>query len=160
MYGAQLISALRQIDPSLEFFGAGGERMRAAGCEIIVDAKDLAVVGITEILSHLPKIYGLFGKLIRAAESRQPKLAVVIDSPAFNWRVARQMKKRGVPVVYYVCPQFWAWRQGRVKLLRKYVNLALVIFPFEENFYRVHGVNATFVGHPLADIPTPDISRM
>ncbi len=160
MYGAQLIEALRRRDPRLQFFGAGGDRMRAAGCEIVVDAKDLAVVGITEILSHLPKIYGLFRKLIRAAEEKQPKLAVVIDSPAFNWRVARQMRKRGIPVVYYVCPQFWAWRQGRVKLLRKYINQALVIFPFEEDFYRVHGVNATFVGHPLADLPTPDISRM
>ena len=104
--------------------------MRAAGCEIIVDAKDLAVVGITEILSRLPKILGLYRKLIRAADEKRPALAIVIDSPAFNWRVARQMHKRGIPVVYYVCPQFWAWRQGRVKLLRKYVDNALVIFPF------------------------------
>ena len=160
MYGAQLVEALRHRDPSLTFFGAGGERMRSAGCEIVVDAKDLAVVGITEILSHLPKILGLYRKLIRAADERKPALAIVIDAPAFNWRVARQMRKRGIPVVYYVCPQFWAWRQGRVKLLRKYINQALVIFPFEENFYRVHGVNATFVGHPLADSPTPKISRM
>lgn len=147
-------------DRDLAFFGAGGDRMRAAGCEVVVDAKDLAIVGITEILSHLPKIYGLFRKLIRAADDKHPKLAIVIDAPAFNWRVARQMRKRGVPVVYYVCPQFWAWRQGRVKLLRKYIDQALVIFPFEENFYRVHGVNATFVGHPLADLPAPEISRM
>jgi lipid-A-disaccharide synthase len=84
---------------------------------------------------------------------------VVIDSPAFNWRVARQMKKRGIPVVYYVCPQFWAWRQGRVRLLRKYVDKALVIFPFEEKFYRDRGVNAEFVGHPLAELPCPSISR-
>ena len=160
MYGAQLIEALRRRDPSLTFSGAGGERMRAAGCEIVVDAKDLAVVGITEILSHLPKIYGLFRKLIRAADKKRPALAIVIDAPAFNWRVARQMRKRGIPVVYYVCPQFWAWRQGRVKLLRKYINQALVIFPFEEDFYRVHGVNATFVGHPLADLPAPEISHM
>jgi lipid-A-disaccharide synthase len=83
----------------------------------------------------------------------------VIDSPAFNWRVARQMKKRGIPVMYYVAPQFWAWRQGRVKLLRKYVNKALVIFPFEEKFYRERGVDATFVGHPLAELPVPRISR-
>jgi lipid-A-disaccharide synthase len=159
MYGAQLIEALRRRNPSLQFFGAGGERMRATGCEIVVDAKDLAVVGITEIFSHLPKIYGLYWKLIRAADEKRPTLAIVIDSPAFNWRVARQMRKRGIPVVYYVCPQFWAWRQGRVKLLRKYVNKALVIFPFEENFYRVHGVDATFVGHPLADLPAPEISR-
>jgi lipid-A-disaccharide synthase len=159
MYGAQLIEALSGKDPSLEFFGVGGERMRAAGCETIVDAKDLSVVGITEILGHLPKIYRLFRKLIRETDRRKPDLAIVIDSPAFNWRIARQMKKRGVPVVYYVCPQFWAWRQGRVKLLREYVDMALVIFPFEEKFYRDRGVDATFVGHPLADLPLPAISR-
>ncbi len=133
--------------------------MRAAGCEIIVDAKDLAVVGITEVLSRLPKILGLYRKLIHAADEKRPALAVVIDAPAFNWRVARQMRRRGIPVVYYVCPQFWAWRQGRVKLLRKYVDKALVIFPFEEKFYRDRGVDATFVGHPLADLPAPAISR-
>lgn len=159
MYGAQLIHALRRRLPDLELFGVGGERMREAGCETVVDAKDLAVVGITEILSHLPKIYGLFHNLVAEADRRRPDLAVVIDSPAFNWRVARQMKKRGVPVIYYVAPQFWAWRQGRVKLLRKYVTKALVIFPFEEKFYRDRGVDATFVGHPLADLPVPRISR-
>ncbi len=159
MYGAQLIEALRRRNSSLTFFGAGGNRMRAAGCELIVDAKDLAVVGITEIVSHLPRILELYKKLIRAAADRHPALAVVIDAPAFNWRVARQMHKRGIPVVYYVCPQFWAWRQGRVKLLRKYIDKALVIFPFEEKFYRARGVDATFVGHPLADLAAPAITR-
>jgi lipid-A-disaccharide synthase len=185
MYGAQLIEALNrgargesvelrstgqpgaavptrasQSQASrLEFFGVGGERMRAAGCDTVVDAKDLSVVGITEILSHLPKIYGLYQHLIREADRRKPDLAIVIDSPAFNWRVARQMKKRGIPVVYYVAPQFWAWRQGRVRLLRKYIDKALVIFPFEEQFYRDRGVDATFVGHPLAELPQPAIDR-
>jgi lipid-A-disaccharide synthase len=176
MYGAQLIESLRRRAAELrsagrtnasaptraeeiEIFGAGGERMRTAGCEIVVDAKDLAVVGITEILGHLPKILGLYRKLIRAADEKKPALAIVIDSPAFNWRVARQMRKRGIPVVYYVAPQFWAWRQGRVKLLRKYVDKALVIFPFEEKFYRDRGVDVTFVGHPLADLPAPRITR-
>src|SRR5580698_11005708 len=174
MYGAQFIEALRRagekkasephsstgeapVPPQnqLEFFGVGGDRMRAAGCDIVVDAKDLAVVGITEILSHLPQSLGLHRKLIHVADEKRPALAVVIDSPAFNWRVARQMRRRGIPVVYYVCPQFWAWRQGRVKLLRKYVDKALVIFPFEEKFYRNRGVDATFVGHPLAELPHP-----
>jgi len=159
MYGAQLIQALRRRFPGLEFFGVGGARMREAGCDTVVDAKDLAVVGITEILSHLPKIYGLFHHLIAEADRRRPDVAVVIDSPAFNWRVARQMKKRGIPVIYYVAPQFWAWRQGRVRLLRKYIDKALVIFPFEETFYRDRGVDATFVGHPLAQLPLPAISR-
>jgi lipid-A-disaccharide synthase len=177
MYGAQLIEALRaasgdaarfarltdeaSVPPraSLDFFGVGGERMRAAGCDTVVDAKDLSVVGITEILSHLPKIYRLFQRLVKEADRRKPDLAIVIDSPAFNWRVAREMKKRGIPVVYYVAPQFWAWRQGRVRLLRDYTNKALVIFPFEEKFYRDRGVDATFVGHPLADLPHPAIKR-
>ncbi len=182
MYGAQLLEALRELfsecvetsvhagsvewssanpsrDAEPEFFGVGGEKMRAAGCELIIDAKDLSVVGITEILSHLPKIWRLFHKLIAEAGKRRPDLAIIIDSPAFNWRVAREMKKRGVPVVYYVCPQFWAWRQGRVRLLRKYVDKGLVIFPFEEKFYRDRGIDAEFVGHPLAEIPRPAISR-
>jgi lipid-A-disaccharide synthase len=180
MYGAQLIEALHRAAGQssaefrsaragespvltrthlLDFFGVGGDRMRAAGCETIVDTKDLAVVGITEILSHLPKIYGLFRRLIQEADKRRPDLAVVIDSPAFNWRVAREMKKRGIPTVYYVAPQFWAWRQGRVRLLRDYIDKALVIFPFEEQFYRERGVDATFVGHPLSELPAPAVGR-
>ncbi len=133
--------------------------MRDAGCDTVVDAKDLSVVGITEILSHLPNIYRLYQHLIAEADRRKPDLAIVIDSPAFNWRVARQMKKRGIPVVYYVAPQFWAWRQKRAHLLRDYIEKALVIFPFEEKFYCDRGVDATFVGHPLADLPQPAIAR-
>jgi len=162
MYGAQLIEALRRAVPAqnqLAFFGVGGDRMRGAGCDTVVDAKDLAVVGITEILSHLPKILRLYRHLIEEADRRKPDLAIVIDSPAFNWRVARQMKKRGIPTVYYVAPQFWAWRQGRVRLIRDYIDKALVIFPFEEKFYRDRGVDATFVGHPLAELPAPTITR-
>jgi len=185
MYGAQLIEALGRAagrEPAelrsgtgespvptqasrstsasqLEFFGVGGDRMRAAGCDTVVDAKELSVVGITEILRHLPKIYELYRHVIREAEKRKPDLAIVIDSPAFNWRIAREMKKRGIPTVYYVAPQFWAWRQGRVRLLRDYIDKALVIFPFEEQFYRERGVDATFVGHPLAELPPPAINR-
>src|SRR4051812_42311854 len=118
MYGAELMQALLRRDSSLHFFGVGGNRMRSAGCETIVDTRDLAVVGISEIVGQLPKIYFLFNRLIRETDRRKPDIAIVIDSPAFNWRVARQMSKRGIPTVYYVAPQFWAWRQGRVKLLR------------------------------------------
>jgi lipid-A-disaccharide synthase len=180
MYGAQLIEALQRAaernpaalrsagqpgaavptkSKQLEFFGVGGDRMRAAGCDTVVDAKDLAVVGITEILSRLPKILKLYNRLIHEADRRKPDLAIVIDSPAFNWRVARQMKKRGIPTIYYVAPQFWAWRQGRVRLLRDYIDKALVIFPFEEKFYRDRGVDATFIGHPLTELPAPTVTR-
>ena len=154
MYGAELIEALRRRDAGVEFFGVGGPRMRAAGCETVVDAKELAVVGITEILSHLRKIYGLFNHLIAEADRRKPRLGIVIDAPAFNWRVARQLHKRGIPVVYYVCPQFWAWRQGRVKLLRKYISKALVIFPFEEKFYRDRGVTPRLSDIRWRNLPT------
>src|SRR5256714_11342650 len=174
MYGAQLIQALQrawehrlaevrsagqamaavptQAAPSqdLAFFGVGGERMRAAGCDTVVDAKDLAVVGITEILSHLPKILGLYKHLVAEADKRKPDLAIVIDSPAFNWRVARQMKKRGIPVVYYVCPQFWAWRQGRVWLLRQYAGNALGPFSFQEKVPRPLAGDPGFDAHPSA----------
>src|SRR5258708_40321842 len=133
MYGAQLIEALHrgtERNPAelrstrtgeapvptharLEFGGVGGDRMRAAGCDTVVDAKDLSVVGITEILSHLPKIYGLYRRLIKEADRRQPDRAIVIDSPACDLRVAREMKKRGIPTGYYVATQFLAWRHVR-----------------------------------------------
>ena len=159
MYGAGLIDALRKRGPGLEVFGVGGEAMRRAGCEVVVDARELSVVGITEIIPKVPRIYRLFRRLIREAERRRPDAAVVIDSPAFNFRVAREMHARGVPVVYYVCPQLWAWREQRVERLRRWVKKALVIFPFEEKWYRERGVDAEYVGHPLADIPAPASSR-
>ncbi|HKC72055.1 MAG TPA: lipid-A-disaccharide synthase, partial [Terriglobales bacterium] len=159
MYGAQLIEALRRRRPDLEVFGLGGDRMRAAGCETLVDAKDIAVVGITEILRHLPRIYARFGRLRRAIVQRRPDIGVVIDSPAFNLRVARSLHRRGIPVVYYVAPQFWAWRQWRARIVRRYVRQALTIFPFEVDFWRHWGVSAQFVGHPLAEAARPSVSR-
>ena len=159
LYGAQLMAALRRRLPGCEFFGVGGEKMRAAGCEILIDARELSVVGITEVLPHVAGIYRKFRRLVREAAARKPDFAVVIDSPAFNVRLAREMHQRGVPVFYYVAPQFWAWRQGRVKQIQKYIRKALVIFPFEEQWYRERGVDAEFVGHPLADVALPTISR-
>jgi lipid-A-disaccharide synthase len=159
LYGAGLIQALKRRVPELECFGAGGERMRAAGCDTVVDARALSVVGITEVVSHLPGIYREFRRLLRAADQRKPDAAIVIDSPGFNFRVARALHQRGVPVIYYVCPQLWAWREGRVRCFHQWVKKALVIFPFEEPWYRERGVDALYVGHPLADVPPPDISR-
>jgi lipid-A-disaccharide synthase len=158
MYGAGLLEALRRIASArtglgpIECFGLGGERMRAAGCETVVDAKDVAVVGIFEVLSHLPKIYGRFHELVREAERRKPDVAVLIDFPDFNFRLAKELHKRGIPVVYYVSPQLWAWRPKRIELIKKYVRKMLVIFPFEEQWYRERGVQAQFVGHPLARV--------
>src|SRR3954465_13812507 len=160
LYGAQLIEALRHRVPDAQFFGVGGERMQSAGCDLVVDARvHLSVVGISEIVSKLPSIYAQFRKLIQEVDRRKPDLAVIIDSPAFNFRVARELHRRGIPVVYYVTPQLWAWRQYRVERVRKWVTKALPIFPFEEKFFRENGVEAEYVGHPLADIPPPSITR-
>jgi len=159
MYGAGLIEALRRRVPELECFGVGGEAMRAAGCDTVVDARALSVVGITEIVSRLPGIYREFRRLVRAADERKPDAAIVLDSPAFNFKVARAMHDRGVPVIYYVCPQLWAWREGRVRRFHQWIRKALVIFPFEEKWYRDRGVDAEYVGHPLADAPPPSGSR-
>lgn len=158
MYGAQLIEALRRRVPELECFGVGGERMQAAGCDLVVQSRELAVVGITEILPRLPKIYGEFRKLLRAIDERKPDAAILIDSPAFHFKVARELHRRGIPVIYYVAPQLWAWRSGRVRLVRRYFKKALVIFPLEEQWYRERGMDAEFVGHPLADLDRPSES--
>jgi lipid-A-disaccharide synthase len=161
-YGAELIQALRRQVPQpqdLQFFGVGGEQMRAAGCELLVDARDIAEVGIVEVVKHIPTIYRRFRQVVREAERRRPDAAVLIDFPDFNLRLARELHRQGVPVIYYVSPQLWAWKQGRIERVRKYVRKMLVIFPFEEQFYREHGIEAEFVGHPLADLPAPSITR-
>lgn len=158
-YGAELIQELRTLVPAARFFGLGGPRMREAGCQITVEARDVAVVGLAEVITHLPKIYGEFQKLVREAERRKPAAAVLIDFPDFNFRLAKKLHALRIPVFYYVSPQLWAWRRGRIKLVQKYVRKMLVIFPFEEQFYREHGVKVTFVGHPLADIQPPAVSR-
>jgi lipid-A-disaccharide synthase len=159
LYGAGLIEALRRRVPASEFFGVGGERMRAAGFETIVDAHEISVVGLAEVVAHLPKIRGEFKRLVREAKQRKPDAAILIDFPDFNLRLARELHKLGIPVIYYVSPQLWAWRQGRIAQIKKYVRKMLVIFPFEAEFYRKHGVEAEYVGHPLADEAMPTITR-
>ena len=167
MYGAELISALREMHAAptsaksgqmwgtIEFFGLGGERMREAGCELVVHARDVAVVGLFEVLSHLPRIYREFHRLLAEVDRRRPDVAVLIDFPDWNLRLAKQLHRRGIPVVYYVSPQLWAWRKWRLKLVQRYVSQMLVIFPFERDFYARHGVQVEFVGHPLAELEPP-----
>ncbi len=161
-YGAELMKAMRrQVAPgtAIEFFGVGGEQKRNAGCDLLVDAREIAEVGIVEVVKHIPNIYRRFRQVVREAERRRPDAAVLIDFPDFNLRLARELRAQEVPVIYYVSPQLWAWKQRRIERVRKYVNEMLVIFPFEEKFYRERGVAANFVGHPLADLPAPSITR-
>ena len=139
----------------MELFGAGGERMRAAGFDTTVHARDISVVGIAEVVTHLPKIYSQYKKLLREIDRRKPDVAVLIDFPDWNFRLAAELHRRKVPVLYYVSPQLWAWRPGRIEQVKKFVSKMLVIFPFEEGWYRERGVDAEYVGHPLIDIPTP-----
>ncbi len=176
-YGAQLIDALRQLSPqnaqdrrvpggpvyapqsAPSFFGMGGEKMRAAGCDLLVHANEVAVVGLVEVVRHLPDIRRRFKHLVAEAARRRPDAAILIDFPDFNLRLARELHGLGIPVFYFVSPQIWAWRTGRVKQIRKYVRKMIVIFPFEQEFYRRHNVEVSYVGHPLAYMAPPQISR-
>jgi len=162
-YGALLVSALRQqlaaSGREAAFFGMGGQRMADAGLDVVVRSEDMAVMGLTEIVHHLPRIYREFRKLKKAVRDRRPDVAVLIDFPEIHFRLAKELHRLGIPVIFFVSPQLWAWKKHRIKLVRKYVRKMLVIFPFEEPFYRGQGVQAEFVGHPLAELPPPSISR-
>ena len=157
-YGAMLLSELRQ-HTDVQAFGLGGAKMAAAGCELTVDARDVAAVGITEIVRHIPRIYASYRRLVDALRTRKPDALVLIDFPDVNFKLARHAHRLGIPVIYFVSPQLWAWKPWRLRLVQRYVTKMLVIFPFEEGFYRERNVDAEFVGHPLADLPLPDISR-
>jgi lipid-A-disaccharide synthase len=162
-YGALLIDELkRQLaasGKSAAYIGMGGPRMVAAGLEPLVRAEDVAVMGITEVVRHLPRIYREFRKLKRALRERRPSVAVFIDFPDIHFKLAEECHRLGISVVYFVSPQLWAWKKHRIKLVQKYVDRMLVIFPFEEPFYRERGVKAEFVGHPLAEMSAPTVSR-
>ncbi len=133
--------------------------MQAAGVRAVVDSRKIAVVGLVEVLAHVPRIWGEFRRLVRAIAIERPDVAVLTDSPDFHLRLAKKIRKLGIPVVYLIAPQAWAWRQGRVKTLRANVRELLCIFPFEEAFFRAHGVSATYIGHPLAKLVRSSLSR-
>ena len=158
MYAARLAAALKQrADVSL--FGMGGPQMRAAGVEIVTDYSEVSVVGITEILRHLPSLVRAMRRLVDEAERRKPAFAILTDFPGFHLRLARKLKGRGVKNIYYICPQFWAWRPWRVRLVRRRFARALCIFPFEEKFYADAGVPVKFIGHPLVGAVRPSTDR-
>ncbi len=164
MYGAALLEALRRLAAGagfsgVECFGVGGELMRHHGCDTVVDANKIAVVGLAEVVRHLPSLYGEFHKLLREVDRRKPDVAVLVDFPDWNFRLAKQLHARGIPVVWYISPQLWAWRKRRIRQVQKYVSKMLVIFPFEWEFYRGHGVEAEFVGHPLAELEPTTVTR-
>jgi lipid-A-disaccharide synthase len=150
-HGGNLVKAFDKLQPAARWFGAGGATLASAGVELLVPMNKLAVVGIGEVISHLPDLWREMAKLKRALADRRPDAIVLVDFPDFNFRLARTAHGMGIPVVYYITPQVWAWRQKRTEFLKRYVDRALVIFPFEKTFLEERGVEARFVGHPLVD---------
>ncbi|MGH9736374.1 MAG: lipid-A-disaccharide synthase [Candidatus Acidiferrales bacterium] len=158
MYAAQLATALRKRSGA-NIFGMGGKRMAEAGVELIADYHEVAVVGITEVLHKIPTVIGVQRRLAREAIRRKASLAILVDSPGTHLGVARRVKNAGIPVGYFIGPQIWAWRPGRVRMVKLLVKRMVVIFPFEETIYREAGVPVSFVGHPLVDIVRPTRTR-
>jgi lipid-A-disaccharide synthase len=159
LYAARLAARLRQAWPKADFYGCTGPKMRAEGVRTIVDAASLAVVGLVEVVAHLPRIYGEYRKLLAAARAERPDLAILTDSPDFHLRLAKRLKAMGIPVIYLVAPQVWAWRQGRVAQMRQVIDRLLCIFPFEEEFFRSNNIPVTYIGHPLSGLARTSISR-
>jgi lipid-A-disaccharide synthase len=156
LYAGALARELRALDPSAVVTGFGSERLRAAGATLVADFKGLSVTGLLEVARVLPRTYAVYRQLIAHAEAARPDVFVAVDFPDFNFRLAHAMRRRGVPVVYYISPQLWAWRPGRMKTMRRLADQVLVIFPFEEAIYRDAGVPVEWVGHPLFDVsPEP-----
>jgi len=159
MYGARLAAELRALDPAVELIGMGGDGMRRAGVETLVDANVMAVMGLVEVLGHLPVIVNGFNTLKKRLTTDPPRVMVTIDYPDFNLRLAKAAKRAGVKVLHFVSPQVWAWRRGRVKGIGRVVDMMAVLFPFEVPFYREAGIPVSFVGHPLVDMVRPAMSK-
>jgi len=158
-YGARLVHEFKKIHPSFSFFGIGGKEMEKQGVDLLFSVKDMAVVGGFEILSHLPRLKKIFNRLQKETIRKKPVVSVLIDSPDFNLRLAKRLKKQSIPVLYYISPTVWAWRKGRLKTIKKTVQKMLLIFPFEEKIYKEHGIPATYLGHPLREFVKVSLSR-
>lgn len=159
LYASRVVEALRARCPDAEFFGCAGPRMQAAGVRPIIDSRSISVVGLVEVVAHIPRIWREFRKLSRAIVTEKPDLAVLTDSSGFHLRLAKKLRRQGVPVVYLIAPQAWAWRQGRVRTMRATIDRLLCIFPFEKEFFEKHGIATTYIGHPLGRIVKPSLSR-
>ena len=158
-HGAALIRELKQLRPELSLWGIAGDALEAQGAELIIHQREMAFLGIGEVLRHLPLIRRVRRAILNRIDAQKPTAALLIDYPGFNLKLARDLKERGVPVIYYISPQLWAWGKKRVEKIRRYVDLMLVLFPFEQKFYRQHGITAHYVGHPLVDYHQPYLPR-
>ena len=159
LLGADLARALYHTNPSLKLIGMGGKRMQEAGVDVVFDSKPLSVVGALEVIRHLPKILSTLHRIKKYLRNTKPGLIILIDFPDTHFRIMKYAKKLGIPVLYYVSPQIWAWRSGRIKQIKKYVDHMAVLFSFEEKIYHDANIPVTFVGHPLTQIAKPSLSR-
>ena len=159
LHGSRLVQEALRLDPELKFFGIGGSQMRDVGVDTLVDSREMAVVGLVEVLAHFDVIYRAFTTLRKIIRTEPPDLLILIDYPDFNLRLAKVAKRAGVKVLYYISPQVWAWRVGRVKKIARLVDRMAVVFPFEVPFYEREGVPVMFVGHPLVDTVRPTMER-
>lgn len=159
LHGANLARELWKQDPSLILYGVGSKQMTAAGVRMLADASEISVVGITEVLTHIRAIYGVYTKLKRFLKQEHPDLLVLIDFPDFNIKLGKAAQKLGIPVLYYISPQVWVWRTGRIKTIAQLVKAMIVVFPFEVPLYEKAGVDVRFVGHPLTDVVYSDLTR-
>jgi len=155
LHGSNLVRSALSLDPDLKFYGLGGENLRNAGIDLLFDLEHQGLFGILEIVSSLRSTIGIYRSLKASLTRDRPSAVVLIDYPDFNLRLAKSAKRLGIPVFYYISPQLWAWRQGRVKKVDRYVDRMAVVFPFEPDFYQRHGVEVSFVGHPLLDVMDP-----
>lgn len=151
LHASEVVRELRKLDPSLEMFGIGGDLLAREGMTLLHHAREMGIIGLFNVLRHLPMFRRIYKELIERIRIEKPGVVFLVDYPEFNLRVARRCKEMGIRVVYYISPQLWAWRRGRVRHIEKYVDRMIVILPFEEEFYRTHDVPVTYVGHPLIE---------
>jgi lipid-A-disaccharide synthase len=151
LHAAEVLRELKRLDPSIETFGIGGDLLAHEGMRLVHHAREMGIVGFFNVLRHLRMFRRIYGETVAEIAREKPDAVLLVDYPGFNLRIARRCKELGLRVVYYISPQLWAWRRGRVKQVAKYVDRMIVIFPFEETFYREHGIEATYVGHPLIE---------
>ena len=158
-HASGLVREINQLDPNLSFFGIGGERLAEEGVSVVEHIDTMAIMGFTEVVSRYSHLRRVYNRLLREVEIRKPARAILVDYPGFNLKLAQALRKLGVPIIYFISPQLWAWREKRVEIIRECVDQMICIFPFEEAWYNERGVNANFIGHPFMDREPPTCSR-
>lgn len=159
LHASDLIKEIKKLNPEIKFFGLGGKRMQQEGVDLSFNITELAVVGLFEVLKNLKKFKEIFNDLLKRVDLARPELAILVDYPGFNLRLARELKKRKIPIIYYISPQVWAWGENRIKIIKQLVDRIIVLFKFEEELYKSQGIPVSFVGHPLLDRVEPKMGK-